>query len=89
MLNQFTGIGKVERKYTYWNNFENCNMVMFDIQLCSNENKKDYEFYGKTITMVIKEDKKNKTIEKDNIVAFNGSYYDDSDTLCLKNIKVV
>lgn len=89
MLNQFTGIGKVESKATYWNNIRECNMVMFNVQLCSGENARDYEFYGKTIAMMIEEDKKNKKIEKDSIVAFNGSYIDDSDTLVLKSIKVV
>lgn len=89
MLNQFTGIGKVESKGTYWNNIRECYMVKFYVQLCSGENARDYEFYGKTIAMVIEEDKKNKKIEKDSIVAFNGSYIDDSDTLVLKSIKVV
>lgn len=89
MLNQFTGIGKVECKGTYWNSIRECFMVNFYVQLCSGENAKEYEFYGKTIAMVIEEDKKNEKIGKDSIVAFNGSYIDDSDTLILKNIKEV
>ena len=89
MLNQFTGIGKVESKSTYWNNIDDCNMVMFYVQLCSGEDKEEYHFYGKTIAMVIKEDKKNKKIDKESVVAFKGSYFDDGETLVLKEIKEV
>ena len=89
MLNQFTGIGKVERKEYYYNDIENCHIVLFTINLCSNETKEEYQFYGKTICMSMKESNKTDKVKENDIVAFNGSYIDDSDTLFLKNIKAV
>lgn len=89
MLNQFTGIGKVQNVCSFWNDVEETSCYVYTIQLCSDENDNEYIFNGNCFTMYIEKEKLKKEIKENDVIAFKGHYFANNIHLKLDSIKTV
>lgn len=79
MLNQFTGIGKVINKESYFEPILGYDVIKLKLQLCSKETKEEYIFGG-TSFYAIYDDENRKKFDKfdkiniNDIISFKGHF---------------